>query len=543
MWDLEFSDSFWRAALTALAPDTGIDALAVRYPGYVQLLADLAEDAARESRIVGLRLGVAGRNPRLFGFLTAAFLARSGRRSVYLDLSPDVRWLEHLLGIDLKEGVVDHLQYGIPLESVVRPSGVPGLEVATGGAYFLTGSPLEDAPGLRGSLDSLRASHDVVVVALPPPLETTDEAGVPGLCDALVTVEDGDTRAPLAGSERALVRLAGDPQAAGDLARMAHRFTGPLPRLVAMGRAVAAPVSRDAAAESEESDLAALAALESGAPLRSITRRRREGATSEGGSSRPGAARRRARWVVAVAALAAVAVVAVARGQRWLDPLWGDASGGDAEGTPVDLFADGGSSIPLNVEPSDAPASDPTADSTLAASRDSTAGEPADSTAAPGSPAVANPGRPAPYSIHVASYQSDASVRRLLDRLASAGWTAYRAPVDLDEKGSWDRIFVGAYPDVGAARADVDRLLATGLVDEAVVRPTPYAFRLGVYPDAPRARSAADSFRQRGVPVYALGQSPVRLYAGAYRTEDEAGVLARSLSAMASAASLTRREE
>ena len=147
-----------------------------------------------------------------------------------------MRWLEQLLGGDFKEGVVDHLQFGIPLADCARATGVDGLAVMSGGAAFLAGSPLDDPPRFRAALLSLKQGRDVVVVALPPPAESADGSGVPALCDAVVTIEDTEGPSEPLGTERAIVRLSGDPRAARELARLCHRFLGPLPAVAAASR-------------------------------------------------------------------------------------------------------------------------------------------------------------------------------------------------------------------------------------------------------------------------------------------------------------------
>ncbi|HJU86597.1 MAG TPA: hypothetical protein VJ788_04425, partial [Gemmatimonadota bacterium] len=233
MRDFELDDRFWRDALTALQAGEGADALAARYPDYADLIGDLAVDGAAEPVLVGFRHAAADANPRLLALLSAAFLARAGRRTLLLDLDPEVRWLEQVLGGDFKEGVVDHLQFGIPLEGCARATGIDGLAVMSGGAAFLAGSPLDDPPRFRAALLSLKLGRDVVVAALPPPAESADGSGVPALCDAVVTIEDTEGPSEPLGTERAIVRLSGDPRAAREVARLCHRFLGPLPGVAA----------------------------------------------------------------------------------------------------------------------------------------------------------------------------------------------------------------------------------------------------------------------------------------------------------------------
>src|SRR5687768_3168201 len=233
MRDFELDDRFWRDALAALQAGQRAEALAGRYPDFVDLIADLALDAAGEPLLVGFRHAAADANPRLLALLSAAFLARSGKRTLLLDLDPEVRWLEQLLGGDFKEGVVDHLQFGVPLAGCARATGIHGLAVMSGGAAFLAGSPLDDPPRFRAALLSLKQGRDAVVVALPPPAESADGSGVPALCDAVVTIEDTEGPSEPLGTERAIVRLSGDPRAARELARLCHRFLGPLPAVAA----------------------------------------------------------------------------------------------------------------------------------------------------------------------------------------------------------------------------------------------------------------------------------------------------------------------
>jgi hypothetical protein len=120
MRDFELDDRFWREALTAVREGSRASALSSSYPDYAQLLTEIEADASRDAMLVGARLAGGGHNPQLLSFVSAAFLARAGLRTLLIDLSPEFRWLERLLGQDLKEGMIDHLQYGVPLEQCVR---------------------------------------------------------------------------------------------------------------------------------------------------------------------------------------------------------------------------------------------------------------------------------------------------------------------------------------------------------------------------------------------------------------------------------------
>ena len=236
--ELELDDRFWRDALDALQAGEA-DLLRSSTPAFADALDEVARQAREDAALVGVRFAGADRNPRLLAFLAAAWLARTGLRAVDVDLSPDLRWLERLTGLDLKQGLVDHVHYGVPLERCVRDTAFPGLAVLTGGTRFLTGSPFDDAPAVRGALDRLKQHFQVVVLALPSS-EPASETGVLALCDALLAVSSGDAPIEPVGRERLLVRLVGDPDAAEELAAAAHRFVGPLPGLFTVARPASA---------------------------------------------------------------------------------------------------------------------------------------------------------------------------------------------------------------------------------------------------------------------------------------------------------------
>lgn len=557
MRDFELDDRFWRDALAALQAGARSDALAARYPEYVDLIGDLALDATAEPVLVGFRHAAADANPRLLALLSAAFLARAGRRTLLVDLDPEVRWLEQILGGDFKEGVVDHLQFGVPIESCARATGVGGLEVMSGGAAFLAGSPLDDPPRFRAALLSLKQGRDAVVVALPPPAESADGSGVPALCDAVVTIEDTEGPSGPLGTERAIVRLSGDPRAARELSRLCHRFLGPLPAVAAGSgpQPVAAPPTGPRHSEpfwatvesparpveeptglpaSEELDF--LSAFEGTG--RGTTPSVSEGrppaiedvlgaprAKARARRSDPAPRRRRPldRRALTLATVVLAALAALALGSRWFAPLFAGWSGEE-----IDALYDGsgepaqpgqpGTVIPLTGPVAGAP-SEGAADS---AASDSTA------TAEAGEQAR---GIPAPYSLHVGSYRTADAARGVVRDLGRRGMKAFLSPVVLPEKGEWTRVYVGAFGDSASARAALDELTSTGVVAEGSVRVTPLSFLLGEYSTAALAAARITSLAERGIPAYALGDGPFRVWAGAFQDESESRVLASALGA------------
>jgi hypothetical protein len=104
---------------------------------------------------------------------------------------------------------------------------------------------------------------------------------------------------------------------------------------------------------------------------------------------------------------------------------------------------------------------------------------------------------------------------------------------------------VGAYPDSASAAALLDTLRARGTSDagRAVIERYPYA--LLVERDVPDSAVASrvSVYRRRGVPVYALLQSDgtARVYAGAFKTPEEAASLFDALKMSGVSTSLVYR--
>ena len=562
MRDFELDDRFWRDALAALQAGERADALAARYPEYVDLIDDLALDAAGEPVLVGFRHAAADANPRLLALLSAAFLARAGKPTLLLDLDPEVRWLEQILGEDFKEGVVDHLQFGIPLEGCARPTGIGGLKVMSGGAAFLAGSPLDDPPRFRAALLSLKQGRDMVVVALPPPAESADGSGVPALCDAVVTIEDTEGPARPLGTERAVVRLSGDPRAARELSRLCHRFLGPLPAVAAAPRqelagappasgprhdqpfwAAVAPATVPAATpESEELDFlsafegsaagttgTAGTAAEGRAPrIEEVVEASRAKSRARGSDAAPRRRRPLDRRALTLATVVLAAIAALALGSRWFAPLFAGWSGGEIDA----LYEGSGNARPQPGEPGTViPLTGPVAVAPSDAAEDSAAaGGTRDSTVSAEAAGTA-PGAPAPYSLHVGSYRTADAARGVVRDLGRRGMKAFLSPVVLPEKGEWVRVYVGAFGDSASARSALDELTSGGVVEEGSVRVTPLSFLLGEYPSAEEAEARISSLAARGIPAYALGDRPFRVWAGAFQDESESRVLASALDA------------
>ncbi len=601
MRDFELDDRFWREALTAVRQGSRASALSDSYPDYAQLLTEIEADATRDAMLVGARLTGGGHNPQLLSFLSAAFLARAGLRTLLVDLSPEFRWLERLLGRDLKEGMIDHLQYGVPLEQCVRDTAIPNMDVLTSGAGLLGGSALDDGAAFRAALDRLRQHYRVLVVTLPGSNGDADAAGVLAICDAVFAIEAEESSTDLIGSERWIVRLGGDPQAADELGQLTHRFLGPLPDVLVGAKYGSDPLpsagpadhlfalannnglpNRDslpvddgwlddvglhddgsrtnsdqlveeAPPPTDADDLAFLDTLsgdrlpEELKPEAQIDERLKAVRTKMARSRLLPALRvppPRRRWLGLAVASGFVVLVGVLAG-RMMAPVvsgWLGDGGESADQLVARLDVEGGTTQGADpkIEPGELV---PLVD--LAAPSGSTEEPvvekpPAEPTVEPTSEPPS--GAPRPYSVHAGSYQDNRSARRVAGRIEAAGFMAFVTPVNIAQRGRWYRVFAGSFADSVGAGTARETLLRRGVVDDALVQSTPLAFDLGIFDSRDQANVRKRDLASRGISAYIVGVGPYRVYAGAFRNQDEAGVLRRALEEAAEPISMIKRQ-
>jgi len=147
--------------------------------------------------------------------------------------------------------------------------------------------------------------------------------------------------------------------------------------------------------------------------------------------------------------------------------------------------------------------------------------------------------RPLPFSVAIEAHQDldvaqerAASLARTHDRSAF-----FVAPILVDDVVYY-RVMAGPLPDSASAASVMRALVAQG--DKRAesawdVRPTSLAFRLGDYPTREEAAAHEARLAGGGIPgyvveiPYARGPSRYRVYAGAYETAEQAGLLGRLL--------------
>ena len=138
----------------------------------------------------------------------------------------------------------------------------------------------------------------------------------------------------------------------------------------------------------------------------------------------------------------------------------------------------------------------------------------------------------APYALSLTTFNTQAGALLELQRNGASLRAGTFTPVLIRET-PWFRVVAGAYPDSAAAAALLDTLRSKGLSDagRVVIERLPYALQVErAVPDSGVA-SRVGMYQARGLPVYALLQpdGTARLYAGAFRSREEATLLAESM--------------
>jgi hypothetical protein len=150
----------------------------------------------------------------------------------------------------------------------------------------------------------------------------------------------------------------------------------------------------------------------------------------------------------------------------------------------------------------------------------------------------------APYSIGLVSFNTQAGALLELQRNGATLRAGTFTPV-LIREAPWFRVVAGAYPDSVSAAALLDTLRDRGLSDagRAVIDRFPYALLVQRDVADTAVASRVSAYQARGLPVYALLQSDgtARLFAGAFKTPDDAMLLSDAMRAAGVRTSLVYR--
>jgi len=150
----------------------------------------------------------------------------------------------------------------------------------------------------------------------------------------------------------------------------------------------------------------------------------------------------------------------------------------------------------------------------------------------------------APYALSLVTFNTQAGALLELERNGATLRAGTFTPVLIRET-PWFRVVAGAYPDSASAAALLDTLRARGMSDAGRVVIDRFPYALLIERDVPDSAVASrvSTYQARRLPVYALLQSDgtARLFAGAFKTREEATLLSDAMRAAGVPTSLVYR--
>ena len=133
-----------------------------------------------------------------------------------------------------------------------------------------------------------------------------------------------------------------------------------------------------------------------------------------------------------------------------------------------------------------------------------------------------------PYSVHLASFKTQQRAENAVDIYAKQGISSYPVKVNLNEKGTWFRIYSGSYPDKESA---VIYLEEKGIKD-AGVKKTMYACYIGSYRNNVELQNKMKQLKEKQFFPYVVADGNNNAYAlftGAFLTNKGAIELSKEL--------------
>jgi Mrp family chromosome partitioning ATPase len=119
-------------------------------------------------------------------------IAAAGRRVVLVDAAAESPTLHSYLGVEAQAGWWDAAAGRGNAASLVQATGKPNLDLLPAGSEPVDPDALASSEVARGIIDSLRATHDLVIVDTSPMEQDSVAALLSGSCDhGLVVVREG----------------------------------------------------------------------------------------------------------------------------------------------------------------------------------------------------------------------------------------------------------------------------------------------------------------------------------------------------------------
>lgn len=125
-------------------------------------------------------------------FAIARDFAKVGRKVLLIDADLRKPTQNVLTGVQNKVGLANLLARQATVEEVIQPSNFAGLNVIPTGPLPLNPAELLASPSLRGMLDSLISTYDLVVIDAPPVMGLADAPTLAALVEATIVVVEAN---------------------------------------------------------------------------------------------------------------------------------------------------------------------------------------------------------------------------------------------------------------------------------------------------------------------------------------------------------------
>ena len=132
---------------------------------------------------------------------------------------------------------------------------------------------------------------------------------------------------------------------------------------------------------------------------------------------------------------------------------------------------------------------------------------------------------PLPYTIQVSAFRDAQTSNQVAAKLRTGGDRAFTCPVEIPDKGKWNRVYIGHYKTYKEAKAAAAGLKKRNFRYVHVTK-TPYAVEVGLVGSQQAAQNLKSRLREKGYLGYTLaassGQNQIRILVGAYESKKAA---------------------
>ncbi len=140
------------------------------------------------SKVVAITSALPGEGKTVCSVSLARVIAMSGERVLLIDCDLRRNALEGLLAVPPKAGLVEVLSGATPLDAVITPDVVPGLDVLPLNKAAFTPRDLFGANAMKEMLAAVRHKYDYIILDGPPILAVNDARTLAALADIVLMV-------------------------------------------------------------------------------------------------------------------------------------------------------------------------------------------------------------------------------------------------------------------------------------------------------------------------------------------------------------------